>query len=85
MDIKIGDRVSFQDQCVADGRLIYGTVILVHPDKRHQGVAFDDRHSDFHNLGGSCMDGHGYYINPKHLTVVEPMNVPSQLGRRREW
>lgn len=75
MAIQIGDRVAWKDR---------GQGVVTNFHGYYIGVAFDDEEDCYHDLGGRCKLGHGYYVPANELRIAEPQNI-SAPTRRREW
>lgn len=60
---QVGDRVTVKDNGV-------GTVLAVDHDG-WPGVKFDISTPGYHDLGGLCEYGHGYWCQPEDVTVIE--------------
>lgn len=62
-ELKVGDTVKSYDG-------LLGTVAVICGLHGHVGVVHNDRNGMFHNLGGSCKPGYGWWYLPSKLTKV---------------
>lgn len=68
----VGDRVISISECDEPTGMsvpagFVGTIVVA--DGPDCGVAWDDEHESFHNLGGHCRNRHGYCVNPSTIEL----------------
>ena len=79
MEFNIGDRVV----CTTRVNGLYntegmaGTVVLTSTIKRSYGVVFDVN-VDGHSLDGRCPCGHGLWVYPESLSLLNPTKKASE-------
>lgn len=67
MSFKIGDRVVHTENFVIP-KGYQGTV--VHVGKDLPGIRWDQKIRDGHTCDGKCEDGHGWYVQEEHLSII---------------
>ena len=68
-EFKIGDRVKYIGKMPKlKGKV--GTVLCLSDDYYDAGVAFDEYSPFFHNLGGLCSHGHGWWCSHVSLELI---------------